>query len=139
MRYWSGIIGGVELLDGADVAGFELTGAGAFDSTSRSLDNWTGNTRPGLLGNPHTQYAQIEEGRVLEIAFLHCPKTLLTELMELLIPLIPTGLGVDCSFTDGYQTITRKFKPNVPNWFDRGLPDGDYINDCKIRLIEIGA
>ncbi len=132
-RFWAGTIGGVELLDGEEVAGFELTGAGAFVNT------WTGNTRPGLLGNPHTQYAELNKGRVLELKFIHAPQDLVTALYAVLVPIIPGGTSVECEFLDGFQTIARSFKPHVPSWVERGNPDGDYINDFILRLIETGV
>lgn len=131
-RYWSGQIGDIELLDldGA-VAGFELQGAGAFKS------NWTGNTTPGVRGFPHTQYNEIFYNKSLELKFLHIPQTLALALEALLLPLIPSGLGVVCSFTDDFDTINGTFKPKMPlsQFIERGLPDGDYINDYILRLV----
>lgn len=133
-RFWAGTIGGVELLDtDGEVAGFELSGAGAF------VSNWTGSTRPGILGNPQTQYSEIIYNKSLELKFLHCPQTLAQNLLDLLTPLIPSGSGVLCEFTDGFQTIEGTFKPSVPSWYERGNPDGDYLNDFVLRLVNRAA
>lgn len=133
-RYWGGSIGAVNLLDGSDTAGFELDGAEAFEA------NYTGNSVVSASGaRVHTQYEALGATRVLEIRFLHIPKTLLTSLLTELKALLPGGGSVSCTFTDGYQTINRSFKPNVPNWYKRGQPDGAYIKDAVITLIETGA
>ena len=131
-RYWSGNIGGIDLLDlDNSVAGFELTGAGAF------VSNWTGNTRPGMLGNPQTQYSVISGNKTLELKFLHIPQVLAQALLDLLLPVIPSGGTVICEFTDGFQTITGAFAPKMPlsQFYERGLPDGDYLNDFILRLV----
>lgn len=133
-RFWSGEIGGIELLDlDGEVAGFELAGAGAFKDAAF----WTGNTTPGARGYPHTQYIQNLYNKTIELRFIHIPQTLAAALEALLIPLIPSGSGVICSFTDGFDTITGTFKPKMPTsqFIERGLPDGDYINDYILRLI----
>lgn len=131
-RFWSGTIGGLALEEeDSNPCGFELTGAGAF-----LKGDWTSNTRPGLLGNPQTQYSQIIGNRVLEIHFLHAPAALFQSLIDLLIALIPGGGNVVCTFQDGFQTITGHFKPS-DNWLDRGEPDGDYLIDAIIRLIQV--
>lgn len=132
-RYWSGVIAGINLTEvGGDVAGFELDNAAAFIYTR------TGNTVQGASGFPHTQYAPFDLGKPLGIRFIHAPKTLLTALRNALIPLLTSGGSVACSFTDGYDSISGMFKPNVPTWYSRGVPDGDYINDAVVNLIKTG-
>lgn len=132
-RYWSGTIGGVDLEEaGGAVAGFEFNGAEAFESDT------TGNTLPSINGNPQTQYADNENGKVIEVRFLHVPQALLTSVLAVLTPLLPLGTSVACSFTDEYQTITGQFKPHVPQWYERGNPDGAFINDAVLRLIKTG-
>lgn len=128
-RYWSGSIASIPLVDGAATAGFELTGADAFEYMV------TGNTVQSLNGNPQTQYADFTNGKPLELRFLHIPQALLTSLLTALKATLPGGTVVACSFTDGFQTIAGNFKPNVPSWYERGLPDGSYINDAVFRLI----
>lgn len=132
-RYWSGTIGGVPLLDGSDAAGFELTGAEAFETQV------TGNSIQGASGFLHTQYGDYVYGKPLELAFLHIPKTLATSVLAVLKPLLLTEGVVACTFTDGWQNIAGDFKPNVPNWYSRGNPDGDYINDFRLRIITPGV
>ncbi len=134
MRYWSGTIAAIPLEDGVgNVAGFDLQGAAAFEMTV------TGNSVPSINGTLQTQYADAGEGKIIELHFIHITKTLLTALVTALKATLPAGSSVTCSFTDGYQTITGHFKPNVPNWYERGLPDGDYIQDAIIRLAYTGA
>lgn len=135
MRYWSGVIDDIPLEDGAaNIAAFDLTGAGGFE-----MGDTTGNSVPSINGTLQTQYADAGEGKLLELKFLHIPKVLLTALLASLTATLPAGDSVVCSFTDGYQTIAGNFKPNVPNWYERGLPDGDYIQDAVIRLAYTGA
>lgn len=132
-RFWSGTIGGVALVEvGGDVAGFDLIGAENFEAT------YTGNSVLSANGHVHTQYSILNAGHVLEIKFLHVPKTLLTSLLTALKATLPSGSSVACSFTDGYQTIPGMFKPHVPLWYERGSPDGNYIKDAVIRLIYTG-
>lgn len=133
-RYWSGIIDGIPLEDSPGIAaGFELAGAEAFDSGDE-----TGNTIRGATGFPHTFYApSILAGNVLELRFLHCPASLLRDVIDRLKE--DLSAGRPCSFWDGFQTIEGSFKPDVPGWYTRGNPDGAYINDAVIRLICLGA
>lgn len=133
MRYWGGTIGGIPLLDGADIAGFELTGADAF------VAERTGNSLHAASGFLHTQYEDYLYGKPLSLKFIHIPKTLASSLLGLLTPLLNTGGVVPCSFTDGWQLIEGDFKPHVPDWYRRGLPDGDYINDFELNLIMPGT
>lgn len=127
-RHWSGQIGAIPLVDGTEDAGFELDGAAAF------LASWTGSSQRAFSGFKHTQYALYSYGKDIEIRFIHAPAALWDSLLDLLIPLMPSGAGVVCTFQDGNQTITGTFKPNPPSWFDRGQPDGDYIKDAVLRL-----
>lgn len=134
MRYWSGSIGGVDLEDvGGDVAGFELDGAEAFEYTV------TGNSVQAATGLVHTQYAPFTHGKPIELQFLHIPQALATSLLTALKATLPGGTSVACSFTDGFQTIAGQFKPNVPAWYERGNPDGSYLNDFILRLVYTGA
>lgn len=133
-RYWSGTIGGIDLEDGVgSVAGFEVAGAAAFEYAV------TGNSVPAATGLLHTQYAPFTHGKPLELSFLHIPQSLATSLLTALKATLPTGGSVECSFTDGFQTIEGMFKPNVPAWYERGNPDGDYINDFVLRLVYTGV
>jgi hypothetical protein len=132
-RYWTGTIGGIELVDGADPAGFELTGAEAFD-----VGDVTGSITPAADGYPHGIYTVRDlYGLELEVKFLHAPQTLLRALLELFKADVKVGRA--CSFLDGFQTINASFKPNVPGWYQRGEPDGDYIKDAVLRLICTGV
>lgn len=132
-RFWSGTIDSIALVDGGSVAGFDLHGAEAF-----AYDT-TGNSIPSLNGTVQTQYEPITEGRILELRFIHIPQSLLTSLLASLNVVLLTGGSVTCSFTDGFQTITGSFKPNVPAWYERGNPDGAYVNDAVLRLVSVGA
>lgn len=132
-RYWSGTVGGIDLEEvNGDIAGFQIEGAEAFEY------NTTGNSQQAITGFVHTQYAPFLYGKPLVITFLHAPQTLFRALIELLEATLPSGASVECTFTDGFQTINKMFKPNVPNWLSRGNPDGAYINDAVIRLISTG-
>lgn len=132
-RFWGGTIGAIPLIDtDGETAGFELTGAAAFVSA------FTGQMISGASGFQHKQVVALTAGQVIELSFLHIPATLLQSLITLLTPLIPLSTGVACSFTDGFQTVSGSFTPALPNWYSRGNPDGDYINDAIIRLIKIG-
>jgi hypothetical protein len=131
-RYWSGTIGGIALLDiSGDVAGFTVQGAAPFESTL------SGNTVQGASGFPHTQYSPLDGGSILEITFLHVPAVLLRDLLTLFNSDLTAY--ITCHFEDGFQSIDGDFKPNVPAWYDRGNPDGDYIENAIIRLIKNGA
>lgn len=131
-RYWSGTIGENDLEDGAgNPAAFTLTGAAAFTQA------FTGNSVPAASGLPQTQYAPFTVGKPVEITFLHVPATLLSSVITELSALLPGGGAVECTFQDGIQTITGDFKPNVPNWYSRGEPDGDYVRDAVLRLISV--
>lgn len=133
-RYWSGSIEGIDLEDvGGDVAGFEVTGAEAFEYEH------TGNSVQAATGFLHTQYEAFLYGKPLELKFLHIPQSLATTLLTALKATLPGGTTVTCSFTDGFQTIAGEFKPNVPAWYQRGNPDGAYIEDFIIRLIMPGV
>lgn len=132
-RFWSGEIAGIPLLDGGEDAGFDLTGAERFEYLV------TGNSVRGASGFLHTQYGDYINGKPLDIAFIHIPQALATTLLAALKPLLLTEGVVPCTFTDGWQIITDDFKPNVPNWFSRGNPDGDFINDFVLRLITPGV
>lgn len=132
-RYWQGIIDGIALEDGADPAGFELSGAEAFDT-----GDLTGSITPAADGYPHGIYTLREVyGLPLELRFLHAPKVLLRSVVDRLKEDITIGRA--CSFWDGFQTITASFKPNAPAWYERGEPDGDYIRDAILRLISTGV
>lgn len=131
-RYWSGTIGGIPLIEvSGETAGFDLTGAAIFESSL------TGNTVQGASGFPHTYYTVLDGGQVIEIKFLHVPASLLRDL----ITLFETDITVyrACTFEDGFQTITGEFKPNVPGYYSRGTPDGNYVEDATLRLIANGS
>lgn len=127
-RYWSGSIASIPLEDGSgNVAGFDLTGAEAFAYVL------TGNSVPSANGKVVTQYAAFLYGKPIEIKFLHVPQALLNSLLTALKADLTAGVA--CSFTDGFQTIAGNFKPNVPAWYTRGLPDGNFIQDAVLRII----
>src|SRR5688572_6867009 len=97
-RFWSGQIGDLVLEEETEnPCGFELIGAGAF-----LRGGWTGNTRRGLLGNPHTQFSELSDGREIELRFLHIPATLFDSLIDLLVALNPDGETLACTFQDGF-------------------------------------
>jgi hypothetical protein len=131
-RYFSGTIDGIELkdLDGED-AGFTLTGVEAFD-----MGEITGTFNIAADGTPHEiQTPLLPEGNELELTFLHCPATLLRAVLEAIKARIATGESFPCAFEDGFQLVNQNFKARTPNWYSRGEPDGDYINDAVLRLI----
>lgn len=133
-RYWSGEIDSIPLEEASGaVAGFELDGAEAFAYAV------TGNSVQAATGLVHTQYAPFTHGKPIELHFLHIPQALATSLLAALIATLPGGTSVPCEFTDEYQTIEGEFKPNVPAWYERGNPDGDYINDFILRLVYTGV
>lgn len=131
--YWTGTIGGIELTDtDGETCGFELTGADAFES------EWKGVTRPGMLGNPHTQYERLIYNKQIELRFLHIPQPLARNLVDLLKDLLPGGEGVECEFVDDFQTITGTFKP-ADEFYERGQTDAGYLKDFVLRLVNIEA
>lgn len=133
-RYWRGTIDSIALEEGSgNVCGFNLDGAEAFAYIV------TGSSIQAATGLVHTQYAPFLYGKPLEIHFLHIPQALLNTLLTALKATLPGGTSVACSFTDDFQTITGQFKPNVPQWYKRGEPDGAYIQDAILRLIYTGA
>jgi hypothetical protein len=87
----------------------------------------------------HTQYAPFTHGKPITLTFLHCPQSLATALLTALKATLPGGTSLACSFTDEFQTITGMFKPNVPDWYDRGNPDGDYLNGFVLKLVYTGV
>lgn len=133
-RYWGGTIDGIPLLDGADVAGFELIGAEAFD-----MGAVTSNFTRAADGYPHELSTPLYlYGHELELRFLHAPASLLRALVDAIKARKAVGEGFACTFSDGFQTIEANFKAST-EWFSRGEPDGDYIKDAVLRLISIGA
>jgi hypothetical protein len=135
-RYWSGTIDGTPLVDGADVAGFELTGAEAFESSG-----YASSITVAMDGYPHKLRVPLQlYGLPLEIKFIHAPATLLREIVDKLKNRDALGQDFRATFADGFQTLNNLlFTTNGSEWYSRGNPDGAYINDAVIRLICRGA
>lgn len=133
-RYWTGVLDGTELLDGTDPAGFELTGAGAFAQGA-----YVGSITKAADGYPHKLLTPILYGQELELKFLHIPAVLLDELLAKLQTRNDAGEPFPCTLVDGFQTIEGNFQTGATPWYDRGQPDGDYVQDATIRLSYTGA
>jgi hypothetical protein len=135
LRYWTGTIDGVALEEAPGLpCGFQVIGAEAFETAV------TGNTTPAANGFPQTQYTPLGDyGKVIEVHFIHIPGALLRTLLTALAARIAAGTSAAIVLADGFQTISKSAKPNVPDWYSRGEPDGDYVKDAVIRLITTGA
>lgn len=132
-RYWTGTIDGTELLDGADAAGFNLTGAGVFD-----YGGVVRASSPAVSGVPLDMYVELPVGgHTIELSFLHVPAALFREVVDKIKVRAAAGEAFPCAFADGFQTIALNFKEAPGLWYDRGEPDGDYLKDAVLRLESI--
>ena len=132
-RYWEGVIEGIPLNDtDGEAAGFQIGGAGGFRRPyARRIVR-------GADGYPFVKAVVLSYGQELEINFLHIPGALLETVLDAIEATLPGGDELVCTFADGFQTITGRFIPGE-KYYERGNPDGDYINDAIIRLIYRGA